>query len=270
MIAPAQEVIARMAGTLVLGLARVSPPMIMLPAFGGRHLRLEVRLGLGALIALLAWPQVSASYGSGGLAGAGPLLLILIVARELAIGVAVGFVASLAFHAAEAAGQLGDVLRGANVAAVLAPEAAGERESPLGTLYLLLATVIFLEIGGLSRVVAALAGSYAAIPLGLGQGTAGGVQQAALVVALASAKLLASALALAAPLVVAMLLADVALAVLARIAPQAPLYFLGLPAKALLGVGVVLVGVGFLQGALARGFVGWLDLIGRTLASFRS
>jgi flagellar biosynthetic protein FliR len=88
-------------------------------------------------------------------------------------------------------------------------------------------------------------------------------------VVLASAKLLASALALAAPLVVALLLADVALAVLARVAPQTPIYFLGLPAKALLGVGAVLMGVGFLQGALARGFVGWLALMARTLASFR-
>src|SRR6266404_5461489 len=145
MAAPAQDLVARMAGILVLGWVWLSPLMIMLPAFGGRHLRLEVRLGLGALVALLAWPQVSASYQNAGLGGAGPLLWILILAREVAIGVAVGFVASLAFHAAEAAGQLGDVLRGANAAAVLAPEAAGERESPLGSLYLLLATVIFLE-----------------------------------------------------------------------------------------------------------------------------
>jgi flagellar biosynthetic protein FliR len=269
MIAAPQDVVARMAGVLILGWARISPPMMMLPAFGGRHLRVEVRLALGAFCALLAWPQVSASYQAAGLAGAGPLLWILILAREVAIGVAVGFVASLAFHAAEAAGQLGDVLRGANAAAVLAPDAAGDRESPLGSLYLLLATVIFLEIGGPGRVVAAMTDSYLAIPLGLGQGTAGGMQQAALLVVLASAKLLASALALAAPLLVALLLAEVALAVLARVAPQAPIYFLGLPTKALLGVGVVLVGVGFLQGALARGFVGWLELMARTLASFR-
>jgi flagellar biosynthesis protein FliR len=52
------------------------------------------------------------------------------------------------------------------------------------------------------------------------------------------------------------------------VAPQLPIHFLGLPVKGLLGVGIVLVGLGALGGALARGFVGWLDLVSKTLASF--
>ena len=258
-----------MSSILVLGCARVVPVAVMLPPFGGRHVSRRLRLALGALVALLGWPQLSAVYDGAGLNGASPLVWILVFGREIAVGIAVGFVASLAFQAALAAGQLGDILRGANAPAVLAPSTSGDTDSPLGTLYLLLAIVVFMEIGGLSRVIAALMNSYAAVPLGIGHASVAGMQNAALVVALASAKLMVSALALAAPLLVALLLADVGLAAVARVAPDLPIYFLGLPLKALLGVAVVLLGLGALNGALASGFAGWLDLANRTLASFR-
>ena len=70
----------------------------------------------------------------------------------------------------------------------------------------------------------------------------------------ASAKLIASGLALAAPVVVALWLTDLALGLIARAAPSVPVYFLGLPLKGLLAIGVVLLGLGVLQGALAGGF----------------
>ena len=49
---------------------------------------------------------------------------------------------------------------GANVAEILVPTAE-ERASPLGVLYLLLATIVFLQIGGVPRLVEALCRSYA-------------------------------------------------------------------------------------------------------------
>ena len=63
-------------------------------------------------------------------------------------------------------------------------------------------------------------------------------------VVVASARLLEAALALAAPVVVALWLTDLALGMVARVAPQVPVYFVGLPAKGLLAVGVVLLGLG--------------------------
>ncbi|HET6282491.1 MAG TPA: flagellar biosynthetic protein FliR, partial [Polyangia bacterium] len=185
----------------------------------------------------------------------------LVLARELAIGVTVGLVASFLFRAAEMAGRLTDVMRGANMAEVLVPT-SDERTSPTGNLYLFVATVIFLELGGLGRMMVALMRSYEAIPLGL-TGSASGMRAATTVVIAASAKLLEAAVGLAAPVIVALLLADVALGAIARAAPQIPVYFVGMPLKALLGVGIVLVGLGALEGALTGGMGGWLDLVER-------
>ena len=54
-------------------------------------------------------------------------------------------------------------------------------------------------------------------------------------------------MALAAPVVVALWLTDLALGLVARAAPPVPVYFLGLPLKGLLAIGVVLLGLGSLQ-----------------------
>jgi hypothetical protein len=48
-----------------------------------------------------------------------------------------------------------------------------------------------------------------------------------------------------------------------------PVYFLGLPLKGLLAIGVVLLGLGALQGALVSGFAGWLRLLAQAVAGLQ-
>jgi type III secretory pathway component EscT len=202
-----------------------------------------------------------------GLDRAAPLLLALQLARELAVGLSMGLVVSLAFRAAEAAGRLADTARGANLAEVLLPtaeEGSSQRSSPLGALYMLLSTLVFLELGGVPRVLDALARSYEALPIGGGVTPAGAARVAG-VVTLASARLIESAVALAAPVIVALWLTDLTLGLVARAAPQIPVYFLGLSLKGLLAVGVVLAGLAGLEAALARGLPGWMSLLARTI-----
>ena len=153
------------------------------------------------------------------------------------------------------------------MAEVMSP-AIEERSSPLGDIYLLLATVIFLELGGVPLVAAALARSYEAVPLDLTSipVSLGGAARLAIIT---TAKLLEATLALAAPAVVAMLLADLVLGAVARMAPQIPVYFVGMPLKALAGVGIVLVGIGAFQTALYGSFRDWLLLVDRAFAVWR-
>jgi type III secretory pathway component EscT len=189
-----------------------------------------------------------------------------VLARELVVGFGLGLVVSFAFRAAETAGRLADVLRGASLAEVLVPTSE-ERASPLGALYGLLAALVFVELGGVPRVLEALFASYRAVPLGGGLPPAT-LRAAASVVVVASARLLEASVALAAPVVVALWLTDLALGMVARVAPQVPVYFVGLPAKGLLAVGVVLLGLGALDHALAGELPGWLELGRRWLAAW--
>lgn len=238
---------------LAAATARVLPVVWLVPAFGGGTVPAPVRLAVGLLLGALVFPLIVP-------AAALPALpvLALMLTRELMVGVTLGFLVSLLFRAAEMAGRWIDVFRGASMGEILAPP-TGERSSPTGALFLLLAVLVFLETGGLGRLLLALARSYEVVPLlpgsGGGAGAARGARLLELTLAL-SAGLLESALGLAAPVLVAVLLADAALGLVARFAPQVQVYFLGLPLKALLGVALVLVCLGALRLALVDGFVG--------------
>ena len=136
---------------------------------GGPRLPAPVRVGFSLLLALMAAPALLATAGASALADLSVLAFALLLAREMLVGLCLGFVASAAFRAAEVAGRLGDTLRGANVAEILVPT-ADERASPLGVLYLLLATIVFLQIGGVPRLVEALLSSYRTLPIAGGLG----------------------------------------------------------------------------------------------------
>ena len=255
---------------VALGAARAAPVVWLVAPLGGARLPATVRTGFALLLAALAAPilvaSLAASPGAAALADLSATRLALLFAREVFVGLCLGFVASAAFRAAEVAGRLADTLRGANLAEVLVPT-ADERSSPLGALYVLLATVVFLQIGGVARLIDALLRSYQALPIGGGL-TAGSTRAAVWVVAVASVKLIASGVGLAAPVIVALWLTDLALGLIARAAPQLQVYFLGLPLKGLLAIGVVLIGLGALEAALTGDFGGWLRLFERTSASF--
>jgi flagellar biosynthetic protein FliR len=249
-----------------LGAARTVPVTWLVTPLGGARLPAGARIAFGLLLASLAAPALGAAVARAGLVRANGGLLVLVLARELVVGLGLGLVVSFAFRAAETAGRLVDVLRGASLAEVLVPT-SDERASPVGALYLLLATLLFLELGGVARLLEALLASYDAVPLAAGLAP-GSLRAAASVVVVGSARVLEVALALAAPVIVALWLTDLALGMIARVAPQVPVYFVGLPAKGLLAVGVVLIGIGALDHALTADLPRWIELGRRWLAAW--
>jgi flagellar biosynthesis protein FliR len=62
-----------------------------------------------------------------------------------------------------------------------------------------------------------------------------------------------------------LLLADLALGVVGRVTPAVPVYFAAMPLKAVLSVGIVLLGLGALDAALVAGWPSWLALAERGL-----
>jgi type III secretory pathway component EscT len=252
---------------LALGAARSVPIVLLVPGFGGRALPLPLRVAIGLLLASFSLPHLTSGAVAPLLRAPGPATWILLAAREALVGATVGLVVSFFFRAAEAAGGLVDVVRGASIAEVLAPD-SGARSSPTGALYLLLATVIFLELGGIGRLAVALASSYEALPLGGGPRSPAGLEWQLQLVLAASAKLLESAVGLAAPVIVALLLADIALGVVGRVTPALPVYFAVMPLKGVLSVGIVLLGLGALDAALVAGWPAWSALAVRAFGPY--
>jgi len=260
-------------GAVALAAARTVPIAWLVPAFGGPRLAVPFRIGLGVLLAVLCLPAVypavaPGALGSAGAPALGPVGWALVGARELLVGATVGFCAAALFSAAAAAGRLVDVARGTTVAELLSPTSA-QRTSPTAELYVLLAMLVFFELGGLRLLATALGRSYEAVPVLPAGAMFGGARAAALLVIACVAKLLESAVGLAAPVLVAMWLGDAALGALARVAPQLPLGLAAVPAKALLGLGLILLGLGAVDTALADGLPGWAALWQRAFAAWR-
>jgi flagellar biosynthetic protein FliR len=243
-------------GLVALGAARTIPIAWSIPAFGGPSLPGQIRLAIGIGLSLMCLPVLAGSHPTGG-----ALFWGLLIVREVMVGVVMGFTIACMFRAAEAAGQFTDVLRGAGMAEALSPTTQGG-SSPLGALMLLLATVVFFEIGGLVQMSTALVRSYEAIPLSIHERFAGPSAAMATAAVTASAKLFEAVIGLCAPAMVALLLADILLGIVGRVVPQIPLYFVGMPLKALLGLGAVLLGLAGLDVALQSGFRGFFDLLG--------
>ncbi len=243
-------------GPLAIGSARTIPMVCSIPVFGGPHLPGQIRVAMGIGLSFLCFPVLTNSAPTGG-----AVLWGLLLAREVMVGIVMGFVGACMFRAAEAAGYLVDVLRGAALSEALSPMGAG-KSSPLGALMTLLAVVVFFEMGGPVHLTAALARSYEAIPVGVPVGFAGRPHAMAMVAIAASAKLIESAIGLCAPVIVALLLADVVLGMVGRAVPQIQLYFVGMPLKALLGVGTFLLGLASMDIALQHGLHGFFDLLG--------
>jgi len=252
-----------------LGAARTVPLCWAVPAVGGPRVAPEVRAGLGIVLAVLCLPALLPAVDTSVSAAPGPVGWTLVLARELLVGLTVGLCVGAGFRAAEAAGRLADLARGANLAEVLSPM-SDERTSPTGDLYLFVAVIVFLELGGLRVFAQALGRSYEAVPVGASSALfPGGLRAAVALVTAAVAKLMEAALGLAAPVLVAALLADATLGLVARAAPQIPIYFAAMPAKALLGLGVSLVGVGAIEAVFAGGFHAWAAMFDQAVAAWR-
>lgn len=237
--------------------ARVGAAVWIAPFMGGRLVPAPVKAALTALLALLLVPHVAPTLGP--LTAAPSWIRAAVLGKEALVGAALGFVVALAFWAAQSAGQLVDMVRGAGMSEAALPQSRSERTSPVGSLLFQLTVVLFFMVGGHHLFLTALAGSYDAVPV-MYVPSASGLGGFALLCCRLTADVILLALSLAAPVVAAVALADLILGLINRFTPQVNVFFLAMPAKALLGIGVLVLSVGLLLGALP-------PLLGRAVAA---
>ena len=224
---------------LALAAARAVPIAMVLPALGAVRGSGWVRLVLGGVLTATVLPAVQ---------GAQPTTALpLLFGRELLVGITLAVVAAVPFYAAQAAGLLVDEVR--------APRAPGRRV--VGDAYALLALALFAALSGPRLLVVGLAQSYAAFPVGGALSASAGLGLAVDT----GARLVASAVTLAAPVLAALLLADLLAALLVRVQPALEDAVGGASLRTLLAVAVIGLGLG----TVAKGLNGGLGGLGQTV-----
>jgi type III secretion protein T len=220
------ELVGPYVTAISIAIARAVALAAVLPMFSWLGLTGILRNAVMIAIALPVVSQVTSELAV--LTPLQPAQVLMLVAKEAVIGILLGLLFGLPFWAVEAAGELIDMQRGVNGAYLLDPNASGQA-SPVGTLFVLVLLALFFAGNGLGVLAEALYASYALWPVTQLLPPFTGETPTLLLGLLDHVVRLG--LLLAVPLVIVMLLADIALAVIGRMAPQLNVFDLSLSVK---------------------------------------
>lgn len=215
----------------VLLFARLGAAAMLLPGLGEQEVPAPLRLGLGVLLVALLFPLLAPGLPAAPEDAAEAARLLAI---EVVVGLWIGGLARLALTAFAMAGQAISALIGLGGLLVMDP-ALGAQATALGRAMGLLAVLLVMATGLHALPLRALAESYAVMPAGA-PFPAGAAAEA---MAQAGADSLSLALRLAAPFVLGAVVLNVALGLLARLAPQVQTFFVAVPGQILAGLALL-------------------------------
>lgn len=165
--------------------------------------------------------------------------IVLLALKELMVGFAIGFSAQLVFYAARFAGGLIDFDMGYHTSLLFDQNSSSP--SLIGQVYDLVALMVFLLINGHHFLIETLFMSFKVVPLSVAEVNEGTIT---MIVKYATS-LFIVAIKIAAPVIIALFVANLALALLSRIAPQTNIFVLSFQVKVVVGLLILLVSVPF-------------------------
>ncbi|MEE4185481.1 MAG: flagellar biosynthetic protein FliR [Gammaproteobacteria bacterium] len=215
-------------------LLRVSGVALISPVLGSLMVPVRIRVIISVALAIAMLPLVDSIPDYPILSVSG----LFAAARELGIGLAMGFVFRLAVDAALIAGQVVSMGMGLAFATVVDPNSGGV--PLLGRFYVVIATLLLLAANAHLMLIEVLGRSYEFLPIG---SLAFGLPGIAEIVGFGSV-MFAGAIHLALPSVVAILMVNIAFGVISRAAPTLNLFAVGFPIAILMGFVVLVLGIG--------------------------
>lgn len=243
--------------TFALMMTRILPVIILSPFLGGETVPTEVKIGLGVVLGIVLFPAVAPSAA---LIEVNAVRFVLLMSKELFIGLAMAFVVNLVFEAAKMAGTLMDTLGGTAMAQLHVPQIQ-QTVSLFASLKLQFAVVLFLTLHGHHVVIEALGESFLRLPVADFPRFSGGMWSFFEHVIRVAAHMFTVGLALAAPVLVATFLTDLSFGMINKVAPQIQVFFLSMSIKPLVAVVMTLVALDLLGTRLIREFRGMFSML---------
>ncbi len=237
---------------LTFTLPRLTAALAFSPFFGAQFIQGMARQVVIVSLTLIAVPVVALASSPAEIASKSGFFFFIVIAKEIALGLILGYVSGLAFWIAEGTGFFIDNQRGSSMAEVQDPMSESTT-SPLGLLLTKIVAVLFFVGGGFHAFLTLLYESYRLWPvfayfprfhpdlptaaLGIVDGMMGYV------------------VLFAAPLIIAMFLAEFGLGLINRFSPQLNVFALAMPVKSAVASLLLILYLGVLVGLLQDQFV---------------
>jgi len=223
-----------LAGSSLIGfllvLSRVGGLFVLAPGFSSRMIPARVKFAMAVAISLALTPLAMHGHPVGQDAGD----LAMLIVKELMVGLAFALPLAIVAAGVQAGATLLGTIIGLSFAATIDP-INNSQSAVLAQLYSLFAVMVFLLTGGDTVMLEGLAASYRVVPI---DSFPDMTELAAQIVPLAG-QVFVIGLEIAAPVVIALIVTDAAFGLIARAVPQMNVFFVGLPAKILLGFAVI-------------------------------
>ncbi|MBX3560520.1 MAG: flagellar biosynthetic protein FliR [Sphingomonas sp.] len=212
----------------MVAMLRPGAAMLAAPIFGSPAVPVQLRLIVALALGIPALGATQFVLPADGLASFEGVLLI---AGEIMAGLAIGFAVQIGFAAAVIAGEVIGNAMGLGFAAMVDPS-SGQSNPVVGQFLSIVATLLFLAIGGHLALAVTIVESYRALP----PGDAWMSQESIRGLVFFGSVLFSAGLSIALPVAFAIVLVQIMMGVLARSAPQLNLFAVGFPAALLAGV----------------------------------
>jgi type III secretion protein T len=226
--------------------SRMIAVMLVMPVFTRIGATGVLRNGIALALTLPLVPATAAALGGEPL---GTVKIAALLLKEFTVGIVLGFVLGVPLWAAEAAGDMLDLQRGASMATLIDPQGT-EEASVTGTILALVMVALFFASGGFLITVRMLYESYGIWPAGRFVPVLGADAATQLLGLLDDVFNLG--LLLVVPIIVCLLLADILLALVSRAAPTFNVFALSLAVKSLLFAVLLVLYSGFLASYMGR------------------
>lgn len=213
---------------LVLGfaMARFVGFVAIMPIFTRMGVDMMLRGGIALGLSIPVVPYVFATMEQGSFPSG--MMLGMIVLKETAIGIILGILFGIPIWAAETAGEIMDLQRGASSAQLFDPMYMSELNIT-GTFLSLIMVALFFTSGAFMMVLGGVYDSYALWPV---EKLWPLIDTSSVTLALGLLdKITSMAIVLAGPVLIALLVTDIALAFVSRAAPALQIFDLSLSVK---------------------------------------
>lgn len=229
----------------IFPLARILALLATAPVFNNAAQPVRIRLMTGLVITFALIPALPPMPAI----PAGSWIGLAILAQQMLIGILLGFTLRIAFAAIDVAGELIGLQMSLSFAVLYDPQNGGQ--TPVLSEFLgLFATLLFLAMNGHLLSLSVLAESFHLLPVSATPISAAGFGS----FIAWSSTLFAAGVLLALPLIAALLIANLAMGVLARVAPQLNIFAVGFPVTLMSGFTVLMFSVPYFGTALERLF----------------